>query len=92
MPSCVWSDMCYENRCSAITWKSKQRIWFGGYTDTDQGRFRFVINFGFPIVDFILLWYRQVTLHAAFGVEELDFCPGLDKTVCDFELWLKFPR
>ena len=76
----------------AITWEAKQRIWFCRYPNTYQGGFRFVINFGLPIVDFVLLWYRQITLHATFRIEKLDFSPSLYKAVGNFELWLKLPR
>ena len=91
MPTYRRLDMCYKGRESEFTWKSKQRIRFGRYTDTDQGRFWFVIDFRLPIVDFVLLWNRQITLDTTFRVKKFDFCPSFHEAVCDFELRLKLP-
>lgn len=73
------------------TRKSEERIGFRGHADADQGVVGFVVDFCFPVVDLVLLGYRQITLNTALGIEELDLGTALDEAICDFQLRFKLP-
>ena len=49
-----------------ITWKSEEWVGFSGNADANEGCLRLVVDFGFPVVNFILLWYGKIALNAAF--------------------------
>ena len=71
--------------------KSEKRVRFRCKSDTEQCRFRFVVELCFPIVYFVLLRNGQVTLNAALRVEEFDFGPGFNETICDLQLRFELP-
>ena len=73
------------------TWKAEEGVWFCGNADADEGGVGLVVDFGFPIVDFVLFGDGEVALHAAFGVEEFDLRAAFDEAVGDFEFGLEFP-
>ena len=73
------------------TWQTEQWIRLGGHANTDQAGIRLIVDLGFPIVDFVLLRDWQITLNAAFGVEEFNLCSCLDEAIGDLKLGLKFP-
>lgn len=50
----------------SITRESEEWVGFGGNADTDEGQLRLVVDFSFPVVDLILLWYGKIALNAAF--------------------------
>lgn len=66
------------------TRQSEKRVWFCCETDADHGRVGFVVYFGFPVVDLVLLGDWKIGLHTALGVKELNFRAPFNETVCDF--------
>ena len=73
------------------TWETEERIRFCGDADADEGGVGLVVDFSFPVVDFVLFGYGEVALDAAFGVEKLDLSAAFDETIGDFKLGLEFP-
>ena len=74
-----------------LTWQPEERIRLGGHTNTDQTVLGLLVYLCFPVVDIVLLRYRQVAQHSTFRIEKLDLGSTLDKAVCDFQLRFELP-
>ena len=64
-----------------LTGHSEQWIRFRGKTNSDNSRVQLVVDLGFPVIDFVLLWYRQIALNAAFGVEKFNLGAAFHKAI-----------
>lgn len=73
------------------TGEAEHGVGFGAHADGHEGGVGFIVDLGFPVVHFVLFWDGEVALDRALGVKEFNFCPLLDKAVCDLELCFKLP-
>ena len=71
-------------RCSdELTRHAEERIGLGSEADAYRGGIRLIEDLGLPVIHFVLFWYRQIALDAAFGVEELNLGPAFDEAIRD---------
>ena len=70
---------------------AEEGIRLGSHTDAQEGILGLLVDLGLPVVNVILLGYREVAHDGALRIEKLNFRSAFDKAVGNLKLGLEFP-